>query len=137
MFSLLLATTALASAARPAEETLVARVTVDGQTAQFGTKATALAGYQLGIEYLYVEHAFAGFRHVTPLAIIGTQRIDLPLDARRDTVSSFLWKHATTLGPRGLAVRKRTDQFSVTRSGIYEIVLQGHEIRIREFSSAS
>jgi len=135
LIALLLITTALATAARPVEEIVVAQVRIDGQVAQLGSKATALAGYQLGFEYLYVEHAFAGFRHVTPLAIIGTQRIDLPLDGRRDDVAAFLWKHANDLGERGLAVRKRTDQFAVTESGIYEIVLRGHEISIRQFAA--
>jgi hypothetical protein len=96
-----------------------------------------LAGYQLGFEYLYVEHAFAGFRHVTPLAIVGTQRIELPQGARQDHVSAFLWKHANGLGARGLAVRKRTDQFAVNQPGIYEIVLRGHEISIRQYAGSS
>jgi hypothetical protein len=137
LIALLMITTALATAARPVEETIVARVTVDGQVAQLGTKATALAGYPLGFEYLYVEHAFAGFRHVTPLAIVGTQRIELPQGARQDHVSAFLWKHANGLGARGLAVRKRTDQFAVNQPGIYEIVLRGHEISIRQYAGSS
>ncbi len=137
LIAALLITTALATAARPIEETVVARVTVDGQVAQLGSKATALAGYQLGFEYLYVEHAFAGFRHVTPLAIIGTQRIDLPIDERANDIAAFLWKHANEFTARGLAVRKRTDQFAVTQSGIYEIVLRGHEISIRQYASSS
>ncbi len=137
LIAVLLITTALATAARPVEETVVARISVDGQVAQFGGKATVLAGYQLGFEYLYVEHAFAGFHHVTPLAIIGTQRIDLPLDKRENDIAAFLWKHANGLTARGLAVRKRTDQFAVTQPGIYEIVLRGHEISIRHFANPS
>ena len=77
--SVLVATTTLALAARPIPETVVASVKVDGQVAQLGTKATALIGYQLGFEYLQVEHDFAGLRRITPLAIIGAQRIELPL----------------------------------------------------------
>jgi len=137
LIAVLLITTALATAARPVEETVVARIKVDGQVAQFGSKATTLAGYQLGFEYLYVEHAFAGFRHVTPLAIIGTQRIDLPISERQNDIAAFLWKHANELTARGLAVRKRTDQFAVTQSGIYEIVLRGHEISIRQYAPTS
>jgi hypothetical protein len=137
LFALLLITTALATAARPVEETIIAQVRVEGQVAHLGTKATALAGYQLGFEYLYVEHAFAGFRHVTPLAIVGTQRIELPLTEPERDVAAFLWKHANGLGARGLAVRKRTDQFAVAESGTYEIVLRGHEISIRQYAPSS
>ncbi len=137
LIAVLLITTALATAARPVEETIVARVSVDGQVAQLGSEATVLAGYQLGFEYLYVEHAFAGFRHVIPLAVIGTQRIDLPISERQDDIAAFLWKHANALSARGLAVRKRTDQFAVTQSGIYEIVLRGHEISIRQYAASS
>ena len=137
LVALLLATTTLASAARPVEETIVAQVRVDGQVAQLGTKAIALVGYQLGFEYLLVEHAFAGFRRVTPLAIVGAQRIELPLTERQSDVVEFLWKHANTLTARGLAVRKRTDQFVIVESGIYEIVLRGDEISIRQYALPS
>lgn len=137
LVALLLTTTTLASAARPVEETVVVQVRVDGQVAQVGTQAIALVGYQLGLEYLHVEHSFAGFRHVTPLAIVGARRIELPLGARQSDVVDFLWKHAATLTERGLAVRKRTDQFLVVDSGIYEIVLRGDQISIRHYASPS
>ena len=137
LVALLLTTTTLASAARPVEETVVAQVRVDGQVAQVGTQAIALVGYQLGLEYLHVEHSFAGFRHVTPLAIVGARRLELPLGARQSDVVDFLWKHAATLTERGLAVRKRTDQFIVVDSGIYEIVLRGDQISIRHYASPS
>ncbi|UCD69509.1 MAG: hypothetical protein JSW48_05415 [Betaproteobacteria bacterium] len=135
--ALLLTTTTLASAARPVEEAVVAQVRVDGQVAQLGSRATALVGYQLGLEYLHVEHAFAGFRHATPLAIIGTRRLELPLGERQSDVVDFLWKHSVALTERGLAVRKRTDQFMVAESGIYEIVLRGDKLSIRRFASPS
>ena len=137
LVALLLTTTTLASAARPVEETVIAQVRVDGQVAQVGTRAIALVGYQLGLEYLHVEHSFAGFRHVTPLAIVGARRLELPLGARQSDVVDFLWKHAATLTDRGLAVRKRTDQFLVVESGIYEIVLRGDQISIRHYASSS
>jgi hypothetical protein len=131
----LLTTTTLASAARPVEETIVAKVKVDGQTAQLGTKAIALVGYQLGFEYLYVEHPYVGFRHITPLAIVGARRLDLTLTDRQREVVDFLWKHADSLSARGLTVRKRTDQFVIYETGIYEIVLKGDEIILRAYTS--
>ena len=137
LVALLLTTTTLASAARPVQETVVAQVRVDGQVAQVGSKAIALVGYQLGVEYLYVEHAFAGFRYVTPLAIVGARRLELPLDERRRELADFLWKHADGLTRRGLSVRKRTDQFVVAQSGLYEIVLRGDEITIRQYAKPS
>jgi hypothetical protein len=137
LVALLLTMTTLASAARPVKETVVAQVRVDGQVAQIGSKAIALVGYQLGVEYLYAEHAFAGFRYVTPLAIIGARRLELPLDQRQREIADFLWKHADVLTRRGLSVRKRTDQFVVAQSGIYEIVLRGDEIIIRQYARPS
>ena len=137
LVALLLTTTTLASAARPVEETVVAQVRVDGQVAQLGTKAIALVGYQLGLEYLHVEHAFAGLHHVTPLAIVGARRLELPLGKRQSNVVEFLWKHAATLSERGLAVRKRTDQYVIVEPGLYEIVLRGDEISIRQYASPS
>ena len=110
---------------------------MDGQVAQVGSKAIALVGYQLGVEYLYVEHAFAGFRYVRPLAIVGARRLELPLDERQRKVADFLWKHADGLTRRGLSVRKRTDQFVVAQSGLYEIVLRGDEITIRQYVKPS
>ncbi|NIO41799.1 MAG: hypothetical protein GTO41_17460, partial [Burkholderiales bacterium] len=81
----------LASAARPVEETVIAQVRVDGQVAQLGSEAIALVGYQLGLEYVHVEHAFAGFRWVAPLAIVGARRLELPMDERQRRVTNFLW----------------------------------------------
>lgn len=127
----------LASAARPVQETVVAQVRVDGQVAQMGDKAIALVGYQLGFEYLLIEHEFAGFRSITPLAIIGARRLDLPIHERRAKVIELLWANADALGARGLSVRKRTDQFMVSRSGMYEIVIRGGDIVLRPYASPS
>ncbi len=135
--ALLLTTTTLASAARPVEETVIAQVRVDGQVAQLGSEAIALVGYQLGLEYVHVEHAFAGFRWVAPLAIVGARRLELPMDERQRRVTNFLWNHAGTLSERGLVVRKRTDQFMVRESGLYAIVLRGDEITIRQYANPS
>ncbi|MGD2139535.1 MAG: hypothetical protein PVH25_03990 [Burkholderiales bacterium] len=137
LVGLLVTTTTLASAARPVEEKVIAQVRVEGQVAQLGSKATALVGYQLGVEYLYVEHAFAGFRYVRPMAIVGVRRIELPIDEGQRDVADFLWKHAHELTKRGLSVRKRTDQFVVGDSGLYEIVLRGNEISIRHYATPS
>ncbi len=137
LVALLLTTTTLASAARPVEETVVAQVRVNGQVAQLDSKAIALVGHQLGLEYLYVEHAFAGFRHVMPLAIVGARRLELPIGDRQRKLAEFLWKHAAVLTERGLAVRKRTDQFVVVEPGLYEIVLRGDDISIRQYASPS
>lgn len=137
LVAVLLTTTTIASAARPVEETIIAQVRVDGQVAQLGTKAVALVGYQLGLEYLYLEHAFAGFQHTVPLAIVGARRIELPLTERQGDVVDFLWKHAEGLTARGLTVRKRTDQYVISESGIYEIVLRGNEISIRHYRAPS
>lgn len=137
LVAVLLATTTLASAARPVEETVVARVEVNGQVAQLGTQATALAGYQLGFEYLQIEHASVGFQHLTPLAVVGTQRIELPVSPSRKWITALLWKHAAGLGARGFTVRKRTDQFAVSRPGLYEIVLRGDQVNMRHYANRS
>jgi hypothetical protein len=129
----LIATTTLALAARPVPEIVVASVRVDGQVAQLGTKAIALVGYQLGFEYLQIEHDFAGFRRITPLAIVGASRIDLPLKDLEATLARTLWKHANELTARGLSVRKRTEQFVTDEPGIYEIVLRGDKVSIRRY----
>jgi len=133
--SVLIATTTLALAARPIPEIVVASVKVDGQVAQLGTKAIALIGYQLGFEYLQVEHDFAGFRRITPLAIIGARRIELPLGDFESKLVKMLWKHANGLTARGISVRKRTEQFVTNESGIYEIVLRGDEVSIRRYKT--
>ena len=110
-------------------------VKVDGQVAQLGTKAIALIGYQLGFEYLQVEHDFAGFRRITPLAIIGARRIELPLGDFESKLVKMMWKHANGLTARGISVRKRTEQFVTNQSGIYEIVLRGDEVSIRRYKT--
>ena len=133
--TVLIATTTLALAARPIPETVVASVRIDGQVAQLGTKAIALIGYQLGFEYLQVEHNFAGFRRITPLAIIGARRIELPLNDFESKLAKMLWKHANGLTARGISVRKRTEQFVTNESGIYEIVLRGDEVSIRRYQT--
>ena len=133
--TVLIATTTLALAARPVPEIVVASVRVDGQVAQLGTKAIALIGYQLGFEYLQVEHNFAGFRQITPLAIVGARRIELPLSKFESKLVDMLWKHANGLTERGISVRKRTEQFVTNESGIYEIVLRGDEVSIRRFKT--
>lgn len=136
IFSLALATvfitmTTIAAAARPAPETVVAQVRIDGQVAQLGSQAVALVGYQLGFEYLQVEHHFAGFSRITPLAVVGARRIDLPLGDFESRLVDLLWKHANAFTARGLSVRKRTEQFVADQSGTYQIVLRGGEISIR------
>jgi hypothetical protein len=133
--TVLIATTTLALAARPVPETIVASVKVEGQVAQLGTKAIALIGYQIGFEYLQVEHSFAGFRRITPLAIVGARRIELPLSDFESALTDLLWKHATGLTARGISVRKRTEQFVTSESGIYEIVLRGDEVSIRRYQT--
>jgi len=131
--TVLIATTTLALAARPVPETVVASVRIDGQVAQLGTKAIALVGYQLGFEYLQVEHDFAGYRRITPLAIVGARRIDLPLSDFESALVKTLWKHANGLTARGISVRKRTEQFVTNESGTYEIVLRGGQVSIRRY----
>ena len=131
--TVLIATTTLALAARPVPETVVASVRVEGQVAQLGTKAIALVGYQLGFEYLQVEHDFVGFRRITPLAIVGARRIELPLSDFESALVKTLWKYANGLTARGLSVRKRTEQFVTNESGTYEIVLRGDEVSIRRY----
>ncbi len=131
--AVLIATTTLALAARPVPETLLASVRVDGQVAQLGTKAIALVGYQLGFEYLEVEHEFAGFHRITPLAIVGARRIELPLGKFESVLVEKLWKHANVLTARGLSVRKRTEQFLIDESGTYAIVLRGDKVSIRRY----
>jgi hypothetical protein len=133
--TVLLATTTLASAARPVPETIIASVKVDGQVAQLGSKAIALIGYQLGFEYLQVEHKFVGFRRIIPLAIVGARRIELPLGKVDSALAGTLWEHANGLTARGISVRKRTEQFVTDESGIYQILLRGDEVEIRRYQT--
>jgi hypothetical protein len=131
--TVLIGTATLASAARPVPETVVASIRIDGQVAQMGSKAIALVGYQIGFEYLQVEYDFAGFRRITPLAIVGARRIDLPMGNFESALVDALWEHSNGLNTRGLSVRKHTEQFVANESGTYEIVLRGDKISIRRY----
>ena len=131
--TVLLATSTLAIAARPVPEIVVASIRVDGQVAQLGNKAIALIGYQLGFEYLQIEHGFVGFQRITPLAIVGARRLELPLGDFESAFVDTTWKHANGLSERGFIVRKRMEQFLTNESGIYEIVLRGDTVSIRHF----
>lgn len=131
--AVLTATLAVAGAARPVPETLVARVEVQGQVAQLGNIATPLVGRQFGFEYLQIDHELAGFHHIVPLAVVGAQRIPLESGRFTEMITGHLWEHAHGYTERGLAVRKRTEQILATEPGLYEIVLRGREISVRRY----
>jgi hypothetical protein len=127
------ATTAVAVAARPVPETLIARVNVQGQVAQFAGRSMPLVGYQVGFEYLQIEHALAGARTIIPLAIVGTRRIEFEQGAVSATLTRHFWNHAESYARHGLLVRKRVEQFPAFEPGIYEVVQRAGEIRVRSY----
>ncbi|MEX0960077.1 MAG: hypothetical protein WDZ63_12385 [Burkholderiales bacterium] len=131
--AVLTATLAVAGASRPAPETLVARINIQGQVAQLGKVATPLVGYQFGFEYLQVDHELIGFHRIVPLAVVGAQRIPLLEDGFTETLTSHLWAHAHGYTDRGLIVRKRTEQIPASEPGLYEIVVRGGEISVRRY----
>ena len=68
--SVLIATTTLASAARPVPETIVASVKVDGQVAQLGGKAVALESYHMGSrEQRIAEHAASALELIVQIDV--------------------------------------------------------------------
>jgi hypothetical protein len=132
--AVLSALVAAAAAARPVPETLLARVTVQGQVAQVDGRAIPLVGYVLGFEYLQLDHELLGYQKVIPLAVIGSSSLPLvKQDWTRKLVDHF-WEHANGYTARGLAVRKRTEQVLANEPGIYDVVLQGREIRIVRYA---
>ncbi len=133
--AVLSATTAVAAAARPVPETVVARVTVQGQVAQFGGRSIPLVGHQLGFEYLQIDHDTAGFRRVVPLALLGAQRIELERGGVTGALTDHLWNNAQTYARRGLQVRRRVEQIPAYEAGIYEVILRGGEIEVRSYAN--
>lgn len=133
--AVLTATTTVAVAARPIPETMLARVTVQGQVAQFEGQSIPLIGYQVGFEYLQVEHELAGFRRILPLAIVGASRIDLEHGKITQALVDHFWNHAQGYSRHGLLVRKRVEQFPAFEPGIYEVVLRGGEVQVRSFQN--
>jgi hypothetical protein len=124
----------LAVAARPVPETLLARVTVQGQVAQVNGQSIPLVGYLFGFEYLQLDHAVLGYQKVIPLAVVGSSSIALPQSGLTRRISDHFWEHANAYTSRGLSVRKRTEQVLVNETGIYDVVLQGREIRIVRYA---
>lgn len=133
--AVLSATTTVATAARPLPETVLARVTVQGQVAQFSGRSIPLIGYQVGFEYLQIEHELAGFRRIVPLAIVGANRIDLEHDRLTQILVDHFWNHAQAYSKRGLLIRKRIEQFPAFEPGIYEVVLRGGEVQVRSYQN--
>jgi len=68
---------------------------------------------------------------VIPLAVVGTQRIDLPTGEFEEALVNHLWAHAQGYTARGLAVRKRTEQWQVVDAAPFDILLRGGEISAR------
>jgi hypothetical protein len=126
---------ALAAAARPVPETILARVTVQGQVAQVGGQAIPLVGYIFGFEYLQLDHELLGYRKVIPLAVIGSSSLPLVRDEWTGRLADHFWEHANGYTARGLSVRKRTEQVLATEPGIYDVVLQGREITIVRYAT--
>lgn len=124
----------LAAAARPVAETILARVTVQGQVAQVNGQSIPLVGYLFGFEYLQLDHELLGYRKVIPLAVVGSSSVPLTQDDWTRRLADHLWEHANGYTARGLAVRKRAEQVLVNEPGIYDVVLQGREIRINRYA---
>lgn len=123
----------LADAARPASETVLARVTVQGQAAQVNGQHVPLVGYQFGFEYLQLDHSLAGYQQVIPLAVIGSSRVPLLEDGWRKDLADHLWSHASGYTARGLSVRLRTEQFLAPEPGVYDVMLRGKEISLQSY----
>ncbi len=135
VFAVLSALIAVVGAARPVPETVVASVRVDGQVAQLQGKAIALAGSQMGFEYLQIDHDLVGIHRIVPIAIFGAQRVDLPLGRFESVLSQHLWENAHGYTARGLSVRRRTEQLLVDEPGTYEVVLRGTDIAVRRYAA--
>jgi hypothetical protein len=125
---------ALAEAARPVEEVELARATVQGQVAQVNGQSVPLVGYQLGFEYLQIDHELGGYHEVIPLAIVGSQSIPLIDRPWRQRLADHLWQHAEAYTARGLSVRRRSEQVIANAPGVYVIVLRGRELLIRPYA---
>jgi hypothetical protein len=108
-------------------------VTVQGQVAQFAGRSVPLVGYQVGFEYLQLEHTLAGARTIIPLAIVGARRIEFEKGAVSAALTGHFWNHAEAYGRHGLLVRKRVEQFPASEAGIYEVVQRGGEIQVRSY----
>jgi hypothetical protein len=130
--AILSAAITFAGAARPQSEEVLVRIVVRGTQAQVDDRTIPLADSQLGFEYLQVDHELVGFRHVIPLAVVGAQRIDLPLSELEDALATHLWTHAQRYTARGLTVRKRTEQLRASEPGTIDILLRGGEIAVRQ-----
>jgi hypothetical protein len=124
----------LAAAARPVAETILARVTVQGQVAQVNGQSIPLVGYLFGFEYLQLDHELLGYRKVIPLAVVGSSSVPLTQDDWTRRLADHFWTHAQGYTSRGLAVRKRTEQVLVNEPGIYDVVLHGREIKINRYA---
>ncbi|MGH8679357.1 MAG: hypothetical protein ACREUQ_13535 [Burkholderiales bacterium] len=133
VFAILSVLLGVVGAARPVPETVVATVQIDGQVAQLQGQAIALAGSQMGFEYLQIDHPLVGFHRIIPIAIFGAQRVELPMGRFEAAVSEHLWEHSNDYTARGLSVRRRTEQLLVDEPGTYEVVLRGNEVKVRKF----
>ncbi len=124
----------LAVASRPVSETILARVTVQGQVAQVNGQAMPLVGYLFGFEYLQLDHELLGYRKVFPLAVVGSSSIPLVQGDWARRIVDHFWEHANGYSARGLSVRKRTEQVLVNEPGIYDVVLSGREVKINRYA---
>jgi len=124
----------LAAAARPVPETILARVTVQGQVAQVEGQSIPLVGYLFGFEYLQLDHELLGYQKVIPLAVIGSSSVPLVRSRWTRKIVDHFWEHANGYTTRGLSVRRRTEQVLVNEPGIYDVVLQGREITIVRYA---
>jgi hypothetical protein len=122
-----------ADAARPVAETVLARITVQGQAAQINGRHVPLVGYQFGFEYLQLDHPLLGYQQIIPMAVIGSASIPLLEDGWRKKVVDHFWSHASGYTARGLAVRRRTELFLTPQPGVYDVVLRGREIGVQAY----
>ena len=124
----------LADAARPVPETVLARVTVQGQAAQVNGRHIPLAGYQFGFEYLQLDHPLVGYQQIIPLAVVGSSAVPLLDDGWKKKIADHFWSHATGYTARGLNVRRRTELFLTPQPGVYDVVLRGREIGLQAYA---
>lgn len=135
--AVLSASAALAGAARPQTEIVLVHIVIQGQQAVVDGKSVPLAGPQLTFEYLQIDHEMLGFKHVVPLAVIGAQRVDLPLGEFEQSMADHLWANAQRYAARGLVVRKRTEQWHIVESAPFDILLRGGEIAARRTEAST
>ncbi len=121
----------LASAARPAGETVLARFGAADGAVRIGDRLLPTSHGEIGVEYVQLDHATLGYTRIVPLAFVGAERAPLPLGRIDRWLIDHLRAHADAYEARGLTVRIRSDRHQVVPGGTYEVVVTGGQLLIR------